>query len=213
MQLLSSPFLKPAFYSNTQAISVKTRRMKNYALLSQPFNEAGYWAHKNIKGFFKRNRLYGFHLSFIHFSLPVSWHLLEVHHTGNRACIEFSSISQQDIFSAKLLGCGHWKCGSGAHKSLATHLLIWRVLSNAEMAAQCSPLLTPFGCFHFFYRLYHIDMLNTEQCVQQSHHSNVQKSSCGSQWTVLGVVSTKPKDGFGPRKFPCILYVLNSFFP
>lgn len=98
MQLLSSPFLKTTFYINTQKISVKARWTKNSSTLSQPFNKAAYWAHKNIKGFFKRNRLYSFHLSFMHFSFPVSQPLLEVYHSGNRACIEFSSISQQDAF-------------------------------------------------------------------------------------------------------------------
>lgn len=93
------------------------KRTKYSSLLSQPFNKEAYCALRNMKGFFKRNRLYNFHLSFIHFSFPMFQHLLEVYHSGNTACKELSCISQQDGFPGKLLGWDNEVCY--AHRSLA----------------------------------------------------------------------------------------------
>lgn len=103
-----------------------------------------------------------------------------------------------------------WPWCSQISGNTLTHV---RTFPHTGLAAQCSPLLTPLGFFHFFYKLFYTGMLSTAQCLQGSYHRNDHESSRGSQWTMLGAVRTRPKDGLNPDKFPLILYVLNIFFP
>lgn len=158
--------------------------MKNYSSLSQPFNKEDYCARRNMKGSFKRNRLYNFHPSFIHFSFPVSQHLLEVYHSGNAACKEFSSISQQDGFSGKLLGRRHWECVvltdlwliylKGTFKYDSPHTVwVW-------------PALPKYKCSVVF---------------------------SWTQWSVVVAVCTQLKDKFSPKNLHSYWMSWASFFP
>lgn len=158
--------------------------MQNYSSPSQPFNKEAYCAWRNMKGFFKRSRLCNFHLSFIHFSFPISRHVSEV---------SFWKHSLQRILQ-------HFSAGWFYRKTAGLEIL--KVLSS-----QISGSLT------YLENTFKYDSPHSVWVWPALPKVKYSTVFSWTQWSVVAAVCTELKVKFSPKNLHSYSMSWTPFFP